>query len=145
MSAEKIKAFEHRWYEEANKGKAALEAFTKKNFDAGYVAHLGTGRDTHGLYEANQVNDLLYEAFPDMHYTLNDLIVEGDKAVVRYTVTGTHKGAYHGVPPTNNKMTVWGIVIDRFVGGKFVESWSRLDTLGLMQQLGVIPTPRKGK
>lgn len=142
MKIEEIRALERGWYGEVNKGKAALEAFIDKNFDANYVGHLGTGRDIHGLNEANQVNNMLYEAFPDMHFTLDDLIIEGDKAVVRYTVTGTHKGAYHSIPPTNNKMMIWGLVIDRFAGGKFVEEWSRLDTLGMMQQLGVIPTSK---
>ena len=143
MKVEEIKALERRWYEEANKGKAALEVMTNENFDANYVAHLGTGRDIRGIAEANQFNNSFYEALPDLHFTLDDLIVEGDKAVARYTVTGTHKGAYRDIPPTNNKVTVWGIAIDRFVDSKFAESWSRMDTLSLMQQLGAIPTPKK--
>jgi predicted ester cyclase len=77
--------------------------------------------------------------------TVDDLIVEGDKAVVRYTITGTHKGAFMGVPPTNKKVTIWVIEIDRFAGGKIVEGWDRFDTLGIMQQLGVVPRPGKGK
>ena len=50
-----------------------------------------------------------------------------------------------GISPTNMKVTMWEIFIDRIVGGKFVESWIRYDTLGLMQQLGLIPTPEKGR
>jgi hypothetical protein len=76
---------------------------------------------------------------------VDDLIVEGDKAVIRYTITGTHKGEFMGVPPTNKKVTLWVIVIERFAGGKIVETWERFDSLGLMQQLGVIPKPDKGK
>jgi predicted ester cyclase len=118
---------------------------TNENFDTNYVCHTGAGRDIRGLKETNQFNSTFYDALPDLHFTLDDLIVEGDKAVARYTATGTHKGVYRGIPPTNKKVTVWGIVIDRFVGGKFVESWSRMDTLSLMQQLGAVPTPKKEK
>jgi predicted ester cyclase len=77
--------------------------------------------------------------------TLDDMIVEGDKAVVRYTFIGTHKGEIMGIPPTNKKATNWIIQIDRIAGGKFVECWVRSDTLGFMQQLGVVPTPKKEK
>jgi predicted ester cyclase len=87
----------------------------------------------------------VFDAFPDTHMTIEDLIVEGDKVVGRYTMTGTHKGAYMGIPPTNKKLTMSVIEIDRFVGGKCVESWLKADTLGMMQQLGAIPTPGKGK
>jgi len=58
-------------------------------------------------------------------------------------VTGTHKGKFMGAPATNKKMTMWSIQIDRIANGKFVEGWERTDTLGLMQQLGLIPKPKK--
>jgi predicted ester cyclase len=86
-----------------------------------------------------------FDAFPDGHMTIDDLVVEGDKVVARYTLTGTHKGEFMGIPATNKKVTGWVIEIDRVAGGKCVEGWSRMDTLGLMQQLGVVPTPGKGK
>jgi len=71
------------------------------------------------------------------------MVAEGDKVAVRVTGTGTNKGAFRGIPPTNKKVTLWMIQIDRIAGGKFVEGWSRYDTFGLMQQLGLIPTPGK--
>jgi len=73
------------------------------------------------------------------------MIVEGDKVVERFTFTGTHKGEYMGHSPTNKKVTMWAICIVRVAGGKFVEEWERMDTLGLMQQLGAVPTPQKEK
>ncbi len=85
------------------------------------------------------------DAFPDLHVTLDDIIVEGDKAAIRFTGTGTHKGELMGIPATNKKATWSSVEIDRFAGGKFVESWERFDTLGVMQQLGVVPTPGKGR
>jgi predicted ester cyclase len=80
-----------------------------------------------------------------VHFTIDDMVVEGDKAAMRYTMTGTHKGEFTGIPPTNRKLTMWGINIARIAGGKIVEAWERMDTLGFMQQLGVVPTPGKGK
>ena len=68
---------------------------------------------------------------------------EGDEAVVRHHWTGTYRGEYRGIPPTNKKVTMWGINIGRIAEGKIVERWFRSDTLGLMRQLGVVPMPRK--
>jgi predicted ester cyclase len=73
------------------------------------------------------------------------MIIEGDKAVTRHTFTGTHKGEWRGVSPTNKKVTFWAIMIVRIVGDKQVEIWERADTLGLMQQLGLVPTLRGKK
>ena len=72
------------------------------------------------------------------------MVVEGDKVATRCTMTGTHKGEFMGIPPTNKKVTVWAISIDRVAGGKFVEEWGTYDTLGLMKQLGIVPKPGKG-
>jgi predicted ester cyclase len=87
----------------------------------------------------------MYNAFSDLHLTIDDIIVEGDKVAARFTFSGTHKGEFLGIPPTNKKVTIWGIWIDRIAGGKFVESWVRYDSLSFMQQLGAVPKPRKKK
>ncbi len=80
-------------------------------------------------------------AFPDLHFTIEDQIAEGDKVVTRWTARGTHQGPFMGMPPTGKQGTVTGITIDRFANGKIVESWYNFDALGLLQQLGVIPAP----
>ena len=59
--------------------------------------------------------------------------------VQRWTFRGTHRGAFQGIPPTGNQVTLTGISIWRFDDGRIVESWHELDTLGLLQQLGAIP------
>ena len=87
--------------------------------------------------------DQLLNGFRDAHQTIDDMVADGDKAAVRFTLTGTPKGEYMGVPPTNKKMTAWLIQIFRIASGKIVEGWSRADTLGMMQQLGIVPTPQK--
>jgi len=145
MSAKEIKALERRLYEECNKGKAAALAVIDELYATDLVYHSSTGRDIRGIKDYKQHVSEFYSAFPDLHFTIDDMVVEGDKVAVRLTVTSTNKGAFRGIPPTNKKVTVSEIQIDRVAGGKFVEGWSRYDTLGLMQQLGLIPTPGKGK
>ena len=145
MSAKEIKALERRLYEECNKGKAAAMAVIDELYATDLVYHSSTGRNIRGIKDYKQHVSDMYSAFPDFHFTIDDMVVEGDKVAVRLTATGTHKGEFRGIPPTNKKVTVWEIQIDRVAGGKFVEGWSRYDTLGLMQQLGLIPTPGKGR
>jgi steroid delta-isomerase-like uncharacterized protein len=78
-------------------------------------------------------------AFPDTHFTIHDQIADGDKVVTRWTATGTHKGDLMGIAPTGKRSTVTGITIDRYDAGKAIESWVNYDTLGMFQQLGVVP------
>ena len=143
MSAKEIKALERRAFKEWNKGKAATMTEIDEIFATNVVFHSSIEKDIYGLKEYKQYFSALYDAFPDIHWTLDDLVAEGEKVVVRYTVTGTHKGEYMGVPSSNKKVTFWGIGIDRFAGGKIVEEWARYDTLDFMQQLGAIPKPKK--
>ncbi len=143
MSAKGIKALERRWCEEWNKGKAAAMTVIDELHAPDYVWHPSTGEDTRDLKDYKQDNSKFFNAFPDAHLTIDDMVAEGDKVVIRWTLTGTHKGEYMGIPPTNKKVKVWGISIDRVAGGKFVETWERIDDLGFMQQLGLVPTPRK--
>lgn len=76
---------------------------------------------------------------PDLHIATDDLIAEGDQVVKRWTARGTHKGDFMGIPATGNQIEVAGIEIYRIADGKIVEIWGVMDSLGLMQQLGVIP------
>jgi steroid delta-isomerase-like uncharacterized protein len=84
---------------------------------------------------------LMYRsAFPDTHMTIGDQIANGDKVVTRWTATGTHKAELMGIPATGKHVTVKGITIDRLDGGVIVEYWSSFDQLGMLQQLGVVPS-----
>ncbi len=78
-------------------------------------------------------------SFPDVHFTVDDLVAEGDQVAVRWTAIGTHQGSLMGIPPTNTRVTISGIGQYRFAGGKFVQGWLYFDRLALMQQLGVVP------
>jgi steroid delta-isomerase-like uncharacterized protein len=79
-------------------------------------------------------------AFPDLKLTVDEAVAEGDLVAIRWTARGTHKGDLFGISPTGRQATVTGITIDRYKGGKIIESWTNWDTLGLLQQLGAVPT-----
>jgi predicted ester cyclase len=143
MSAKENKALERRLYEEYNKGKATALAIIDELYATETIQHSSTGEDIRGIKNYKQHVSELCNVFPDIHFTIDDMVAEGDKVAVRLTVTGTNKGAFRGAPPTNKKVTLWMIQIDHIVGGKFVEGWSRYDTFGLMRQLGLIPPPGK--
>ena len=85
-------------------------------------------------------------AVPDLTYTVEDQVAEGDKVVTRYTVSGTHQGEFFGVAGTGNRIEMTGINIDRFdENGKLVEEWPEYDLLGAMRQLGAIPEPQQSE
>jgi len=81
----------------------------------------------------------LRRAFPDLHFTIDDVIVAADVVVIRTTMTGTHEGTHFGVPPTHRKVRVMQIQIERIRNGRIVEHWRVTDELSLMRQLGVFP------
>jgi predicted ester cyclase len=85
-------------------------------------------------------------AFPDLTYTIEDQIAEGDKVVSRYTLSGTHQGEFFGVAPTGKRVEMSGITIDRFddESGKMVEEWPEYDLLGAMRQMGAVPEQAAG-
>src|SRR5688500_11818168 len=137
MSAD-IKAIARRFLEEAfNSGNLAvvdeLVAPEFVNHDAA-LPEPGVG------IEAAKASITGYrEAFPDLRLTIEQQLAEGEYVTTRWSARGTHQGNLMGMPPTGKQATVTGITIDRIVDGRFVESWTNWDTLGLMQQLGVIP------
>src|SRR5215210_1779957 len=80
-------------------------------------------------------------ALPDLTYTVEEQIAEGDKVVTRYTVSGTHQGEFFGIAPTGEQVRMTGIAIDRFEDGKMREEWPEYDLLGVMRQLGAVSEP----
>jgi steroid delta-isomerase-like uncharacterized protein len=79
-------------------------------------------------------------AFPDLSFTIDQTVAEGDCVAMRWTSRGTHRGELFGIAATGREATVTGLTIDRWQNGKIVESWTNWDTLGLLQQLGAVPT-----
>ena len=88
-----------------------------------------------------QTVERLRVAFADLHFTLNDVLSDGDRVIVRWTMTGTQRAPYMGIPTTGKAVVLTAIAIYRMEHGRAVEQWSVVDRLGLMQQLGVAPSP----
>jgi steroid delta-isomerase-like uncharacterized protein len=78
---------------------------------------------------------------PDAHVQLHDVMGEGDRTVVRMTVTGTHTGDLFGLPATGRQLSVESFLLSRLHGGRIVEEWALRDTFGLLQQAGAVPEP----
>jgi len=78
-------------------------------------------------------------AFPDIQWTLEEMVVEDDKVAARFTMRGTHKGAFLGVPPTEESIKVQSMAFYRLAGGQFIEEHGQPDMLGLLQQIGALP------
>jgi steroid delta-isomerase-like uncharacterized protein len=124
------------WEEIVNKqNPQAIEEVYAPNF----VWH-EPDQDIQGYEQARQFVSAFFKGFPDINISVEDVIAEGDKAVTRYTIRGTHQGETEEFgPPTEKQMELKGITIHRFEDGKIVEEWEAYDNLSVMQQLGLVP------
>lgn len=84
---------------------------------------------------------MMRSGFPDIQWTLEEMIAEDDKAAARFTMRGTHQGSFFGVPPTGKTIAVQAMNFYRLSGGQFIEERGQPDLLGLLQQIGAVPTP----
>jgi hypothetical protein len=107
--------------------------------DPDVVIHMPMPMQELGTEALKQVWPMLLEGLPDLHVEFEDVIAEGDKVVIRNTVTGTHEGEYRGLPPTGRSVSYNEIFIYRFANGRVAEMWGVVDVFSQMQQLGVIP------
>ena len=137
MSTEQNKDLVRRFYE---------EVFNKKNLavigdflDPRIIEHALPPGLPSGSEGSKQFIGMYLAAFPDLHLTAEDLIAEGDKVAARFTLRGTHKGEFMGIPPTGKQVTMAGIQIVRTADGRIAENWVNFDALGMVQQLGAIP------
>jgi steroid delta-isomerase-like uncharacterized protein len=92
-----------------------------------------------GREGVKQLTAMFRAAFPDFKATIDDIVAEGDKVVIRMTWSGTHKGEFMGIPATGRRVSFGVIDIIRVAGAKGVEHWGQMDSAGLMQQLGAVP------
>jgi steroid delta-isomerase-like uncharacterized protein len=142
MSTEDNKATVRRWIEEAvNQGNVAVfDELSASN----WVYHDPNLPDVRTLADYKRSMTEARSPFPDFHTTIEDLIAEGDQVVMRLTWRGTNTGDFvtpMPLPATGKQVTMTNITIVRFAGGKAVEVWNVGDSLGLFQQLGLIPAP----
>ncbi len=138
MSVEENKALVCRLYDEvfAKWNLGVVDELIGSEF-VGHEMPPGTPRGPVGF---KQFYASLRVAFPDLRYTVDDVIAEGDRVVVRWTWQCTHQGDFMGVAATGKRATVPGIAIYRVARGKCVERWVELNMLGLLQQLRGGPT-----
>ena len=108
--------------------------------DRSVIAY-GLGPEPLDLNGLKQFYSGLWEAFPDLQITIEDMVGEGDTVSWRLAVNGTHQSEFRGVPATGKSVTFEAQYVFRFRNGKIVERWTNLDRLGLLVQLGAIPVP----
>ncbi len=139
MSTEENKAVVHRYYDEV------LNAGDIGTLDelavAGYEEHDPLPGQAGGLAGFRQRVEILRSAFRPC-FTVEDVVAEHDKVVVRWTNRGTHEGDFLGMPPTGKSFTMAGIDIHRLRDGKLAEHWHVVDLFGQLQQLGLLSTPQ---
>ena len=141
MSTEANKAIARRFLEEAfGQGNLAVVdeiiAPNQANGGPGALPGMPSGPEGAKMLITNYRN-----AFPDLRFTIDEQVAEGNTVVTRWTAHGTNTGELAGMPATGKPATVVGVGVDRIENGKIVESWGIFDQFGMLQQLGVIPAP----
>jgi steroid delta-isomerase-like uncharacterized protein len=146
MSKEENKAVLRREVEELYNHTGNLDV-VEEIFSPDYVSHEPTSEEVRGIEGARQFAATFRKAFPDLENTIEDMVAEGDKVVMRFRGSGTHEGETTEAfgPPTGKRMEITGITIKRLSDGKIVEAWTNFDALGMMQQLGVIAPPQQAE
>ena len=131
--------------------RVAEEIFNGGNLDLAdelyapdYVLHdPALPEDLHGPESLKQYAAMNLGAFPDVRVTVEDQIAEGDLVVSRWTAQELARVRAGGIPPTGRRIEISGITINRFSGGRIAEDWYQSDDLGMMRQLGVIPSDER--
>jgi steroid delta-isomerase-like uncharacterized protein len=138
MSAEENKALIRRYLKAVDAGDVnCLDEFLAPDFVSHSPLLPGMPPTLDGVKQAFRI---FLRATPGYH-TVDDLIADGDKVTARITGYGTHEAELLGIPETHKAIKMSGIAVWRIAGGKIVEHWAEIDLLGLLQQLGVVPTP----
>ena len=139
VSAENNKALVRRFVDEVQSG--GNIDLIDEICSPGFVNHSAPPRIPANREGIKILTAMFRGAFPDSHFTIEDMVAEGDKVVTRKTFHGTHEGEFMGIPPSGRVVSMGLIDIVRISEGRVVEHWSEGDSLGMMQQLGVIPQP----
>jgi predicted ester cyclase len=142
VSAEDNKALMRRLFDEFwNEGKLEV---VEEDSHPDVVIHY-PDHPLRGVEMAKRAGAAYRNAFPDVRFTVDFLVAEGDKVVARWTAEGTHLREFMGIPPTGKRFRQVGVTITRFRDGKAVETWPHGDELGLLRQLGAIPAPDRSE
>ena len=140
------KALVRRYFNEIRN--ARNHAAAQQVFSSDIVLHVETPsgmEEIRGHEAIRQTLQPYLAAFPDLRYTIEDLIAESDKVVARWRAEGTHRGELFGIPATGKRVSFFGTDVFRVAGVKIVEGWTSYDRLVILQQVGAIPIPGRGR
>ncbi|RPJ38461.1 MAG: ester cyclase [Planctomycetaceae bacterium] len=137
MSAEENKAILNKYMDAVNRHDAmsAISLFSDDFMDRSAPPGMPNGKE--GFLMAHQI---LETALPDVHFSTDKIVVDGDKIGWVATGTGTNTGPFFGIPATGKPVKWWGVRILRIQNGKIVEAWALFDMFGILQQMGIIPS-----
>jgi steroid delta-isomerase-like uncharacterized protein len=137
MTAESNKIVMGRFLEFIN---TASESLAQELISPDAIFHVAGSPETmRGPAGYLTIIGMMRGGFPDIQWTVEEMVAEGDKVAARFTMRGTHQGTFFGVPPTGKKISVQTMNIYRLSGGQFVEEHGQPDMLGLLQQIGAVP------
>jgi steroid delta-isomerase-like uncharacterized protein len=136
MTSEQLKAQKRRYFDAFNA--ADLDAIDEL-FAREYVLHMAGSADVRGADTLKQMVATSLASLSEATLRVDDMVAEGDKVATRWTMTAIHSGNFMGVPATGRRLSMHGVIVDRFVDGKVVEAWEAFDMYGLMRQLGTLP------
>jgi steroid delta-isomerase-like uncharacterized protein len=140
VRGEDNKALVRRWVDEVwnKRNMAAIEDFLAPTY-VGHASGVPDAKDPEGF---RQRHTALSTAFPDFRFTVEEIIAEGDKVALRYTLHGTHRGEFMGIAPTGKEMAWAGMTLFHIANGKIQETWLLTD---LVRQLGMLSAPGQRK
>lgn len=138
MTAETNKLVMRRFLEFIN---TASESLAQELISPDAIFHVpGRPEPMRGPAGYLAIIGMMRGGFPDIQWTLEEMVAEGDKVAARFTMRGTHRGTFFGAPPTGKMIAVQAMNIYRLSDGRFVEENGQPDMLGLLQQIGAVPT-----
>jgi predicted ester cyclase len=139
LSTQELRAINDRFFEEVinNRNFSIMEEFIAPE----YIMH-GAQSPVEGPDGFRQLGERVLTTFPDIHFTVDDFITDGEKMVVRWTARATHLGAFGPHPPSGKQVSWSGVSITRVNSeGMSVEDWQVEDTLAILMQIGAVPQP----
>ena len=141
MTPEENKGLVYRFVEAIfNRGMLdRLPAFIALNA----VEHVSILGEEHGIDGMKEEYALLLMAFPDLHFTVEAMVAEGDMVAWRWTMRGVHKGVYREYPPTKREIALKGVSFERIAGDKITERWANLPECEILRQIGAAYGSRK--
>jgi steroid delta-isomerase-like uncharacterized protein len=113
-----------------------------QNLDSSFVSESETMGKVHGAEGARKMFAAYFEAFPDLRYEPETLTASGDTVFAQVVLSGTHQGAFAGIPPTNKKVAWHACTVVQLRNGKAIHARTYADNISLMRQLGVLPAPK---